>query len=169
MFNSFHLQPECYPNYIILIPSLSCFNRSVVAIIPLLTGVSSKFLLLPSSYSMPSISNRSVVVIDLYRSVYISFQPERFHVLLAHCNPFLLSFNLQGSRNVPCSSFLTECFQLCSSSLYSFFQFVQPLKVRGFTRLSKKQLSFTSSLPLPFLSGAILDLGTRSSRSGGVL
>ena len=39
----------------------------------------------------------------------------------------------------------------------------------GFTLLSKKQLSFTSSLPLPFLSGAILDLGTRSSCSGGVL
>ena len=45
MFNSFHLQSECYPNYITLIPSLSCFNRSVV-------------------------------VIDLYRSLYISFQPE---------------------------------------------------------------------------------------------
>ena len=82
---------------------------------------------------------------------------------------FLMSFNLQGSSKVPSSSFLMECFQLYSSSLYSFFQFVQPLKVRGFTRLSKKQLSFTSSLPLPFLSGAILDLGTRSSRSGGVL
>ena len=42
MFNSFHLQLECCPNYIILIPSLSCFNQSVVSIIPLLTGVSSK-------------------------------------------------------------------------------------------------------------------------------
>ena len=28
MFNSFHLQSECCPNYIILIPSLSCFNQS---------------------------------------------------------------------------------------------------------------------------------------------
>ena len=82
---------------------------------------------------------------------------------------FLMSFNLQGSSNVPCSSFLTECFQLCSSLLYSFFQSVQPLKVHGFTRLFKKQLSFTSYLPLPFLSDAILDLGTRSSHSGGVL
>ena len=45
MFNSFHLQSECCPNYIILIPSLSCFNRSVVSIIPLLTGVSSKCFL----------------------------------------------------------------------------------------------------------------------------
>ena len=39
----------------------------------------------------------------------------------------------------------------------------------GFTHWSKKQLSFTSSLPLPVLSGAILDLGPRSSCSGGVL
>ena len=71
---------------------------------------------------------------------------------------------------LPCPSFLTECFQLHSFPLYSFFhEFVQPLKVRGFTRLSKKQLCFTFSLPLPFPSGAILDLGMRSSRSGGVL
>ena len=107
MFNSFHLQSECCPNYIILIPSLSCFNRSVV-------------------------------VIDLYRSLYISFQPECLHVLLVHCNPFLMSFNLQGSSNVPCSSFLTECFQLCSSSLYSFFQVVQPFKVLWFHSFVKE-------------------------------
>ena len=42
MFYSFHLQSQCCPNYIILIPSLSCFNRSVLSIIPLLTGLSSK-------------------------------------------------------------------------------------------------------------------------------
>ena len=99
----------------------------------------------------------------------ISFQPEYFLVLLVHQNPFLMSFKLQGSSNVPCSSFLTECFQLCSSLLYSFFQVDQDRKVHGFTHLSKKQLV----LPLLFLfrcpSGAILNLGTRSSRSGGVL
>ena len=33
----------------------------------------------------------------------------------------------------------------------------------------RSNLVFTSSLPFPFPSGAILDLGTRSSRSGGVL
>ena len=97
--------------YISLIPSLSCFNRSVI-------------------------------VIDPCRSLYILFLPECLHILLVHCNPFLMSFNLKVFRNVPCSSFLTECFQLCSSLLYSVFQFVQPLKVRGFTQLSKKQLSF---------------------------
>ena len=43
-----------------------------------------------------------------------------------------------SSRNVPCSSFLTECFQLCSSSLYSFFQFVQPLKVLWFHSFVKE-------------------------------
>ena len=132
------LQSECCPNYIILIPSLYCFNWSVV-------------------------------VIDIYHSMYISFQPECLHVLLVHLNHFCLFFNLQGSRNVPCSSLITGCFQYRSSPLFSLFSFVQSLKVRGFTRLSKKQLSFTSSLPLPFFSGAILDLGTRSSCSGGVL
>ena len=39
---SFSFVPECCPNYIILFPSLSCFNQSVVSIIPHLTGVSSK-------------------------------------------------------------------------------------------------------------------------------
>ena len=68
-----------------------------------------------------------------------------------------------SSRNVPCSSFLTDCLQSRSSLI------AQPLKVCGFTDWSKKQLSFTVYPPLPFLSGAILDLGTRSSRSGGVL
>ena len=34
LFYSFHFQSECCPNYIILIPSLSCFNRSVVVIHP---------------------------------------------------------------------------------------------------------------------------------------
>ena len=63
---------------------------------------------------------------------------------------FLMSFNLQGSSNVPCSSFLTECFQLCSSLLYSFFQFVQPCKVLWFYTFDKEAISFTSPLPLPF-------------------
>ena len=124
---------------------------------------------LPSSYSMPPISNRSVVVIDRYCSLYISFQRECLHVLLVRCNPFLMPFNLQGSSNVPCSSFLTECFQLCSSSLYSSLNLFNLARFFGFTRLSRKKLSFTSYLPLPFSSGAILDLGMRSSCSGGVL
>src|SRR3954470_7931666 len=46
--------------------------------------------------------------------------------------------------------FSNGAFQSRSSLLYSFFQFCQHLKVRGFIRLSKKQLSFTSFLPLPF-------------------
>ena len=81
----------------------------------------------------------------------------------------IMSLQPSSSRYVPCSSFLTDCLQTWSSPLFCFFQFVQPLKVRGFTRLSKKQLSFTTHLPLPFLSGAVLDLGTRSFHSGGVL
>ena len=45
-------------------------------------------VLLCSDY-MSSISNRSVVIIDPYRSLYISFQPECLYVLLVHCNLFL--------------------------------------------------------------------------------
>jgi len=74
-----------------------------------------------------------------------------------------MSLQPSSSRNVPRSSFLTDCLQSRSSLI------AQPLKVRGFTHWSKKQLSFTAYLPLPFPSGAILDFGTRSSRSGGVL
>ena len=73
MFNSFQLQSECCPNYIILNPSLSGFNRSGF-------------------------------------NIYLALQPH-------------------GFRNVHSSSFLTECFRLCSPSLYSFLEFVQPLKV----------------------------------------
>ena len=72
------------------------FNRGVVSIIPLLTGVSSKGF---------------------------------------HFANFIFY----------CFHFQTECFQLCSSLLFSFFHFAQPLKVHGFTRLSKKQFSLLLS------------------------
>ena len=65
--------------------------------------------------------------------------------------------------------FSTAVLSIVFNSVMFFLSTFQPLEVHGFTRSSKKQLSFTSSLPLPFLSGAILDHGTRSSRSGGVL
>ena len=150
MFNSFHLQSECCPNYIILIPSLSCFNRSVVSTIPLLTGVSSKCFHFAKFILLPSISNRSVVVIDLYHSLYISCQPRCLHLLLVHCNPFLMSFNLQGSRDVPCSSFLMEVFNFIHLRCILFSKWLNLSRFFGFTRLSKEQLSFTSSLFLPF-------------------
>ena len=102
-------------------------------------------------------------------SVFILFQPEWFQFLLVHCTRHSQLCNLQGSHGVPCFYFLPQCSQLCSTPLCSFFQLFNLSRFIGFTRLSKKQLSFTSSLPLPFLFGAILDLGTRSSRSGGVL
>src|SRR4051812_46226057 len=94
---------------------------------------------------MPSIPNRSFVVFDLYRSLYISFLPECLHVLLIHGNRFLMSFNLQGSWNVPCSSLITECLQsrhlhcILSFTLFNLSRFI------GFTLLSKKKLCFTSS------------------------
>ena len=129
MFNSFHLQSECCPNYIILIPSLSCFNRSVVSIIPLLTGVSSKCYNFASSYSLPSISNRSVVVIDPYRSLCISFYRS---VCMYFLSIAILVFCLSTSKVlVMCLVPLLQrsVFQLCSSPFYYFLEVVQPLKV----------------------------------------
>ena len=50
---------------------------------------------------------------------------------------------------LPCSSFLTECFQLRSSPSYSFSRNgLTSSRFFGFTHWSKKQLSFTSSLSL---------------------
>ena len=83
---------------------------------------------------------------------------------------FLMSFDLQGSSNVPCYSFLTECFNFVHIHCILSFNLFNLARFFGFTHLSKKQLSFYLFLFLfRFLSGAILDLGTRSSRSGGVL
>ena len=97
---------------------------------------------LTSSYSMPSISNRSVVVIDPYRSLYISFQPECLHVLLVHCNPFLMSFNLQGSRNVPCSFLSNGVFSTLFIFVVFFLSFVQPIKVLWFHSFVKEATLF---------------------------
>ena len=69
----------------------------------------------------------------------------------------------------PCSSILTELVNFVHLCCILSFKLFNLSRFFGFTHLSKKQLSFTSSLPLPFLSGAILDLGTRSLVSEGVL
>ena len=95
--------------------------QDLVQFLPFTVEVLSK---LYQSYSFSIFFNQSVAVFDLYHSLYISCQPRCLHVFLVHCNPFLMSSNLQGSHDVPCSSFLSECFQLHSSPLLSFFQFV---------------------------------------------
>ena len=85
-----------------------------------LTGVSCPLFKFFSSYQVSHLFSTGVLSeFDLSCSLFISFQPECLHLLLVHCNPFLMSVNLQGSRNVPCSSFLTECFQPRSAPLYS--------------------------------------------------
>ena len=48
------------------------------------------------------------------------------------CNPFLMSFILQGSSNVPCSSFLTEVFNFVHLCCILSFKFDQPCKVLWF-------------------------------------
>ena len=69
------------------------FSQSAAQIISILfllylvlTGVSSKCFHFAKFNSILFISNRSVIVIDPYRSLYISFQPECLHVLLVHCS-----------------------------------------------------------------------------------
>ena len=105
-----------------------------------LTGVSCPLFKFFSSYQVLHLFSTGVL-------------PE-FLILIPSLSSFNRSgFNIYlitkplGTRRIPCSSFLTECFQLCSSLLFSFFHFAQPLKVHGFSRLSKKQFS----LPLIIL------------------
>ena len=135
------------------------FNRSVVSSLQVLFILS----------SLASLFNRSVV--RIWYSLFLIYLVSTRVISIPSC-PLCSSFialQLQGSHDGPCFSFLSECYQFRSTPLCSFFQLFNLSKFFGFTHLLKKQLSFTSPLPLPFLSGAILDLGTRSSRSGGVL
>ena len=53
-------------------------------------------------------------------NIYLALQPQGFF------------------RNVLCPSFLTECFRPYSPSLYSFLEFVQPLKVLWFHSFAKE-------------------------------
>ena len=123
-----------------------------------------------SSYQVLHLFSTGVLFeFDRPCSLFISFQPEWFQILLVHCTRHSSLCNLQGSHGVPSFYSLPQCSQLCSTPSCSFFQLFNLSKFFGFTLSSKKQLSFTSSLPLLFLSGAILDLGTISSCSGGVL
>ena len=127
-----------------------------VPILPFTVEVLSK---LYQSYSFSILFNWSVVPFLLK-----FFSP--YQVL----HPF--STGVLHKVVLPCSSLLMECFQLHSSpfnrnatrigsflflflygvlstlfiSVAFFLSFVQPFKVRGFTRLSMKQLSFTSPL-----------------------
>ena len=124
-------------------------NRSVVSIIPLLTGVASKCFHF-AKFIFYVLHFQS----QCYRSWSLSSLVHFVSTGVLACTscslqPFSYVFNLQGSSNVPCSSCLTECFQLSASSLFSFVQFVNLSRFFGFTRLSKKQLSFTSSLSFP--------------------
>ena len=82
------------------------------------------------------------------RSIVPSFQVlSPYQVLIQ-----FLSFSIGVLPEVvlPCSSFLTECFSTsCISVVFFFSKWLNLSRFFGFTRLSKKQLSFTSSLSLP--------------------
>ena len=67
-----------------------------------------------------------------------SFLPVCFHINFDPLSSCFMSFNLQGSRNVPCSSCWTECFKFCSPPSCHFFKLCDLSRFFGFTRLSKK-------------------------------
>ena len=147
----------------------NCEDRVLFVLIHL-TGVLCHLFKFFSSYQVLHLFSAEVLSeFVLPCSLFIPFQPEWSQFLLVHCTRHSQLCNLQGSHGVPCFYFLPQCSQLCSTPLCSFFQLFNLSEFFAFTHLSKKQLSFTSSLPLLFLFGAILDLGTRSSCSGGVL
>ena len=128
------------------------FNRSVVS--------SFQFLFILSS--LASLFNRSVV--RIWSSLFLIYLVSTRVVPL--CSSFK-ALQLQGSHDVPCFSFLSECYQFRSTPLCSFFNF------------STSQGSLVSligrrsnlDLPLLFLFHfspvPSLDLGVRSSCSGG--
>ena len=119
--------------------------------------------------SLASLFNRSAV--RICSPMFLVYLASTRVGSIPSCPLYSLFIDVQTPRFTwfPCFYFLPQCSQLCSTPLCSFFQVFHPLRDHGFTRLSKKQLCFTSPLPFPLLSGAILDLGTRSSCSGGVL
>ena len=96
-----------------------------------------------------------------------SFLPVCFHIPFDPLSSCFIFFNLQ--RFSQCSLFLFDngVFSISFISLV-FSLFVRSISQGSwFHSFVKKQ--FVLPLPLPFLSGDILDLGTRSSCSGGVL
>ena len=119
--------------------------------------------------SLASLFNRSAV--RICSSLFLVYLVSTRVVPIPSCPLYSSFIALQPPRFKWCSLFLfsTAMLSISFNSIVLFFQVFNLSRFIGFTRLSKKQLSFTSSLPLPFLYGAMLDLGTRSSCSGGVL
>src|SRR4051812_24069875 len=95
MFNSFHFQSECCPNYIILIPSLPCltgmldyhssFNRSLIQV-PSFCQVQILFLPFPTRVLYHLFNNFSFYL------VFFSFLPEWFQYLPCHLTSWFSSY-----------------------------------------------------------------------------
>ena len=139
--------------------SLNHLNQSVVSSLRVLFILS----------SLASLFNRSVV--RICSSLFLVYLVSTRVVPIPSCPLYSSFIALNPPRFTGSSLFLfsTAVLSIVFNCVVFFLSTFQPLKVHGFTRLLKKQFCFTSPLPFPLLSGAILDLGTRSSRSGGVL
>ena len=104
-------------------------------------------------------------VVRILSSVFLVYLVSTRVVPIPSCPLYLSFIALQPPRFTWCFLFLFSIavLSIVFNSVVFFLSTFQPLKVLWFQYWSKKQLSFTSSLLLPFHSGAILDLGTRSS------
>ena len=126
MFYSFHFQSECCPNYINLFLSLSCFNRSGFEFYLVHYTLDSCFCNLQVLFilsSLASLFNRSVV--RIWYSLFLIYLVSTRVISIPSC-PLCSSFialQLQGSHDVPCFSFLSECYQFRSTLLCSSFNF----------------------------------------------
>ena len=136
--------PSLIPFYSFVPESWWCFLFSLIILdsvlfVPIhLTGMFCPFAqVLLALSSLASLFNRSAA--RIWSSLIPFLNRSVFYIYLP--------FNLKVFAMF-CPSFLTKCFRPCSPSLYSFLEFVQPLKARGFSCFSKNQFSFTYPLSL---------------------
>ena len=150
-------------------PIMSNCEGHVLFMLIHLTGVLCSFQVLPIISSRASLFNRSAV--RICSSLFLVYLISTRVVPIPSCPLYLSFIALQPPRFTWCSLFLfsTAVLSILFNSVVFFLSTFQPLKVLWFHSLVEEATQFTSYLPLPFLSGAILDLGTRSSHSGGVL
>ena len=125
------------------------FNRSIVSLF------SSSFIFIKCFISFkPGCCPRSFLpllpFIQQFRRQCIAVSSSIFSSYQVLTHFLFFSIGVLPEFLLPCYSSLPECSQLCCSLLHSFFQLFNLSRFFGFTLLSKKQLSFTSSLSLPF-------------------
>ena len=147
---AFHFQPECYRNWslsflvhLVSTGVLACTSRPLF---------SSFIALQTPKLTWCSLFLFSIGVVIFFSFVKLLFRCFSTYKVLVMVLVPLAERSVLNFVHLRC---------VISFDLFNLARFF------GFTRLSKKQ--FVLPLHLPLLFGAILDLGTRSSCSGGML